>query len=113
MRLRLPPKQAFPHEITYKQLDGEDDWGKPTYSDPIAIAYARVDESYDFKRTSINATNDMPNALIVAFRHYNDDLPTFEAKGVIAYNEKEFTIVSVIPLYFTDNEPIGYELEVK
>ena len=113
MRLRLPPKQAFPHEITYKQLDGEDDWGKPTYSNPVAITHARVDESYDFKRASINATNDIPNALIVAFNHYNDNLPMFEVQGVITYNEKEFTIVSVIPLYFMDNEPIGYELEVK
>ena len=113
MRLRLPPKQAFPHTISYKHLNGEDDWGKPTYSDPIEIIHARVDEGYDFKRTSVNATNDMPNGLVVVFNHYNDNLPMFEVQGVITYNETEFTIVTVIPLYFTDNEPIGYELEVK
>jgi len=113
MRLRLPPKQAFPHTIFYKQLNGEDDWGKPTYSDPIEIIHARVDEGYDFKRTSINATNDMPNGLVVVFNHYNDNLPMFEVQGVITYNENDFTIVTVIPLYLTDKEPIGYELEVK
>ena len=113
MRLRLPPKQAFPHTISYKHLNGEDDWGKPTYSDPIEIIHARVDEGYDFKRANINATNDMPNAFIAVFNHHNDDLPTFEVQGVITYDETEFTIVTVIPLYFTDNEPIGYELEVK
>ena len=113
MRLRLPPKQAFPHTIFYKHLNGEDDWGKPTYSDPIEIIHARVDKGYDFKRTSVNATNDMPSALVVVFNHYNDDLPMFEVQGVITYNETEFTIVTVIPLYLTDKEPIGYELEVK
>ena len=113
MRLRLPPKQAFPHTISYKHLDGEDDWGKPTYSDPIEITHARVDESYDFKRTSVNATNDMPNGLVVVFNHYNDNLPMFEVQGVITYNEMDFTIVTVIPLYLTDEDPIGYELEVK
>ena len=113
MRLRLPPKQAFPHTISYKHLNGEDDWGKPTYSNPVVITHARVDEGYDFKRANINATNDMPNAFIAVFNHHNDDLPTFEVQGVITYNEKEFTIVTVIPLYLTDKEPIGYELEVK
>mgnify|MGYP001165973099 CR=1 FL=1 len=113
MRLRLPPKQAFPHTITYKHLNGEDDWGKPAYSDSIEIIHARVDEGYDFKQTGVNATDDMPNALVVAFNHYNDDLPTFEVKGMITYNEKEFTIVKVVPLYFTSDEIIGYELEVK
>ena len=113
MRLRLPPKQAFPHTISYKHLNGEDDWGKPTYSDPIEIIHARVDEGYDFKQANINATNDMPNAFIAVFNHHNDDLPAFEVQGVITYDETEFTIVTVIPLYFTDNEPIGYELEVK
>lgn len=113
MRLRLPPKQAFPHSISYKVANGEDDWGKPSYTDPVTIEHARVDEGYDFKQTGVNATDDMPNALVVAFNHYNDDLPTFEVKGVITYNEKEFTIVKVVPLYFTSDEIIGYELEVK
>lgn len=113
MRLRLPPEQAFPHTISYKHLNGEDDWGKPTYSDPIEIIHARVDEGYDFKQTGVNATDDMPNALIVLFSRYNPDLPTFENKGLITYNEREFTIVKVVPLYFMSDEIIGYELEVK
>ena len=113
MRLRLPPKQAFPHEISYKVANGEDDWGKPSYTDPVTIEHARIDEGYNFKQTGVNATDDMPNALVVVFNHYNDDLPTFEVKGVITYNEKEFTIVKVVPLYFMSDEIIGYELEVK
>ena len=113
MRLRLPPKQAFPHAISYKVANGEDDWGKPSYTEPITIKHARVDEGYDFKQAGVNATDDMPNALIVVFSRYNSNLPTFENKGLITYNKREFTIVKVVPLYFMSDEIIGYELEVK
>lgn len=113
MRLRLPPKQAFPHAISYKAIVGEDDWGKPVYSDAINLAHTRFDEGYDFKRQGNNATDDAPNALVVMFKQYNPDMPTFKNEGIVDFNDKEFTIVNTIPLYAMSNEPIGYELEVK
>ena len=92
---------------------GEDDWGKPTLSDPVLIEHARVDEGYNFSRSGTNSTNDMPNALVSMFEKYNDYLPDFENEQTIVFNGREFTIVKVIPLYFMSNEIIGYELEVK
>ena len=113
MRLRLPPITAYPHEIEYVFKTGEDDWGKPTLSDPVLIEHARVDEGYNFSRSGTNSTNDMPNALVSMFEKYNDYLPDFENEQTIVFNGREFTIVKVIPLYFMSNEIIGYELEVK
>lgn len=114
MRLRLPPKQAFPHSVDYKALTGdEDDWGKPEYTEPLTIDHARIDEGYDFKRGGVNATDDMPNALIVMFKKYNPNMPVFVNQGVITFHNKEFVITSNIPLYHDSDEIIGYELEVK
>ena len=113
MRLRLPPLQAFPHEISYIAKGEEDDWGKPTYAEPIILYHTRVDEGYNFSRGGLNASNDMPNSLIVIFKDYNPVLPVFENQNLIVFNNKEFTITKVIPLYFMTDEVIGYELEVK
>lgn len=111
--MRLPPKQAFPHSVEYKEIIGQDDWQKPVYGEPITLSAVRFDEGYDFKRQSVNATDDSPNSLVVAFKRYNDDLPDFINQSVLVYRNKEYTIVSVIPLYFMSDEIIGYELEVK
>jgi hypothetical protein len=113
MRFRLPPKQVFPHAISYNSIDGEDDWGKPIFSNPIELPHARIDEGYDFKRQGINATENAPNALVVIFKQYNPDMPILENEGIVNFNGKEFTIVKAIPLYFMSDEIIGYELEVK
>lgn len=110
--LKLPPKQAFPHEIGYKHVIGQDVWGKPEYSEPVTIKATRVDEQYDFKRSGVNATDQMPNTLIVMFAKYNDNLPEFQNGGLVTYKDKELTIVAVIPLYYMSNEVVGYELEV-
>ena len=113
-RLRMPPKSAFPHEINYKEPTGKaDKWNKPEYSEPLNLEHVRFDESFDFKRNGVNANEDMPNALIALLKKYNKNMPEFKTKGVITYKGKEFTVLSVVPLYFTSDEPIGYELEVK
>lgn len=110
--LKLPPRQAFPHEISYKRVTGQDVWGKPEYSVPVSVQATRVDEQYDFKRSGTNATDKMPNALIVMFKKYNYHLPSFENGGLVTYKGKERTIVAVIPLCYLGDEIIGYELEV-
>lgn len=111
--MRLPPKQAFPHAIQYKHLNGTDDWDKPSYDDPVDVPFVRFDEGFDFKRQGVNATDDMPNALITLFKKYNPDIPTFTNQSEILFNNGIYTIVKVIPLYFVSDEIIGYELEVK
>lgn len=113
MRLRLPPISAYPHSIDYIAKAGEDDWGKPITAEPVKVARVRVDEAYDFKRLGTNTTNDMPNALIFMFKKYNPVMPAFENGSAIVYNDKTYTIVAVIPLYFMSDDIIGYELEVK
>ena len=111
--MRLPPKQAFPHSIEYKEIIGQDDWQKPVYGEPITLNAVRFDEGYDFKRQSVNATDDAPNSLVVLFKKYNANMPDFKNQSVVIFNEKDFTIVTVISLYFKSDEVIGYELEVK
>lgn len=115
VRLRLPPKKAYPHEITYKEkvVDDDDIWGNGETVKETTLKHVRVDESYDFKRNGVNATDDMPNALISLFKKYNSNMPNFENQNTITFNGKEFAILSVIPFFATSNEVIGYELEVK
>lgn len=114
-RLRLPPKKAYSHEFIYKEtvIDDDDIWGKGETTKETVISHARIDESFDFKRNSTNATNDMPNALVSLWKKYNPDMPKFENQNTIIFNGNEFTILTVIPLYFMSDEVIGYELEVK
>lgn len=113
-RLRLPPKKAYPHEIVYKETVVDDDiWGDGETVKETTLKHVRVDESYDFKRNGANATDDMPNALISLFKKYNTDMPSFENQNTVMFKDKELTILAVIPLYFTSDEIIGYELEVK
>lgn len=115
VRLRLPPKNAYPHEIIYKEsvVDDDDIWGNGETVVETTLKHVRVDESYDFKRNGVNATDDMPNALISLFKKYNADIPKFKNQNTIMFKDKEFTILSVIPLNFMSDEVIGYELEVK
>lgn len=114
MRLRLPPRQAFPHLIEYKALTGDEDvWGKPEYTEPVTLNHTRVDEGYDFKRSGVNATNDMPNALIVLYKKYNPKMPEFVNQGIITFHDEKFIITDTIPLYYGSDDVIGYELEVK
>lgn len=112
MRLRLPPKKAFPHEIIYKRLTGKDKWQKPVYDESVTIEHTRFDASFDFKRSTGGASEQMPNALISMFDKYNKNLPTFSVEDQIEWNGQEYLIVAVVPLYFTSSERIGYELEV-
>lgn len=114
-RLRLPPKKAYPHEIVYKEkvIDDDDIWGNGETVKETTIKHVRVDESYDFKRNGVNATDDMPNALISLFKKYNANMPEFKNQHTIIFNDKELTILAVIPLYFMSDVVIGYELEVR
>lgn len=114
-RLRLPPKKAYPHEIIYKEIvvDDDDIWGNGETDKKTTLKHVRVDESYDFKRNGVNANDDMPNSLISLFKKYNANMPEFKNQNTVKFNGKELTILAVIPLYFTSDEVIGYELEVK
>lgn len=111
--MKLPPKQAFPHVIQYKEYIGEDDWQKPVYSEPTTLNAVRFDEGYDFKRNGVNTTDDAPNSLVVLFKKYNANMPSFKNQGVVTFNKGIYTIIKVVPLYFMSDEVIGYELEVK
>ena len=111
--MKLPPKQAFPHVISYRQYEGTDDWQKAVYGDSVALNQVRFDEGYNFNRSGENATDDAPNSLIVLFKKYNPNMPDFVNQSLIEFRDKTFTIVKAIPLYFMSDEIIGYELEVK
>ncbi|UDM79598.1 putative minor capsid protein [Vagococcus fluvialis] len=115
VRLRLPPKNAYPHEIIYKEKvkDDDDIWGNGETVKETVLKRTRVDESYDFKRNGVNATDDMPNSLISLFNKYNANMPEFNNQNTVTFNGKELTILAVIPLYLASDEVIGYELEVK
>ena len=114
VRLRLPPKKAFPHSISYKEPTGEENvWGNPAYTDSINLKHTRVDKAYDFRRNGVNSTDDMPNALIVLFKKYNKNMPEVKNQSLIEFNDKKFIVLHVAPLYFMSDEIIGYELEVK
>lgn len=113
MRVRLPSRRVFPHAVSYKECVGMDVWKELKYSDPIEIPFVRVDEGYEFNRSGNNASDEMPNALIVLFKAYNSNLPRFKNESIILFKGMEFTIVKVIPLYLMSDEVIGYELEVK
>lgn len=111
--MRLPPKQAFPHAVQYKHFIGTDDWDKPSYDKPLDVPFVRFDEGYNFSQQGVNATDDMPNALITLFKKYSLNMPNFINQSEILFNGGTYTIVKVIPLYFMSDEIIGYELEVK
>ena len=102
----LPPKQAFRHTLQYYDIDSVDDWGEQTYSEPVTIQ-ARVDLEYPFQRGSIQATDDLPNALITT-----QDLHDYKPKAKLNFDGLEFTIVNVVPLYDDNTEIFMYELEV-
>lgn len=113
MRLRLPPKKAYPHTIVYKEKVGEDDWDNPIFGNEKTIDFVRFDAQFDFKRSGNDSTNDAPNALISMLKRYTGDLPTFENGNKVIWDGHEYTIVATIPVYFDSDEAIGYELEVK
>ncbi|OFI48820.1 hypothetical protein BG261_05370 [Floricoccus tropicus] len=113
MRIKLPPKQAFPHSITIKQLDDTDIWDKDSYKEEIILNTVRFDEGYNFRRQGVNSTEEMPNSLITMFKKYNSNMPTFSTKDIVNWRNREYAIVTVIPYYLDSSEIIGYELEVK
>ena len=102
----LPPKQAFKHELQYFEIDSFDDWGEQQYK-PAVTFYGRVDLEFPFQRASIQATDDLPSALITT-----QELLNFKPKNKINFDGLEFTIVNVVPLYDDNTEVFIYELEV-
>lgn len=111
MRARLPPKKAFPHLIEHGKLGEKDDWGKPIISYK-EIKFVRFDAGFNFSRSGKNATEKMPNALITMFDKYCGPLPDFKTEDLIKWNDEDYVIVTVVPLYFDSGERFGYELEV-
>ncbi|WP_321389011.1 putative minor capsid protein [uncultured Enterococcus sp.] len=111
MRFRLPPKAAYPHEIVHRRLTEKNKWQNPSY-DEKTIQNVRFDASFDFNRSNSGASEKMPNALISMFDRYTGPLPAFATEDEIIWNGESYTIVAVVPLYFTSTDRIGYELEV-
>lgn len=109
---RLPPKKAFCHEVTYKKIIGEDDWGKPI-EETTVIKPVWFNRATLFSRSGNNATAEAPRASItIPFKFVLTEIPAFKTGDKITFEDEEYTVLLSKPLYL-EGKLIGHRLEVK
>lgn len=113
MRMRLPPKRFFPHEVIYRKKTGISPIGETLFEEEEqVIKNVRFDFSVKFSPRDINGEVQIPNALISMLGKYSGPLPEFFIADQIEFGGKQYTIAHVIPLLADSPEPFGYEIEV-
>ncbi|MES5415657.1 putative minor capsid protein [Enterococcus mundtii] len=110
--MRMPPKRSFPHTIGYQGVEGMGDRGGVIRQEKVNIKYVRFDDTVKFSPKDVNGEEQTPNALISILVRYSKPVPIFETGSKITFQDKEYTLVKIIPLLSESEIPFGYELEV-
>lgn len=106
------PMSWLIHYIKYKEYQGVDDWDAPVYSEPIIINNVRFEGSTVFSRDS-SQNKIVAEAVIFVDTKNSNPIPRFVERSKIFFNNREYTLKKVIPLYYpTKNKIRHYELEV-
>lgn len=106
------PKRWLIHDIEYKEYKGVDNWDNPIYRDEVTINNVRFDDSTVFSRDS-SQNKIVAEAVIFVDIKNSNPIPKFVERSKIIFNNREYTLEKVIPLYYpTKNKIRHYELEV-
>lgn len=112
MRVRPLPKTWLIHAITYEEHLGLDDWGNPSFSEPVTVNHVRFDDSTVFSRDNTQ-TRILANAVIFVDAINSSPVPEFKEQSKVTFSEKEYIVQKVVPCYHPrKNEIRHYELEV-
>lgn len=112
MKMKLPPKKFFPHQILYREYEGKGSRGSATFKEPKDINHVRFDDSVQLSPRDVNSEVRTPNALISVLEKYAGELPEFTVGSEIEFKHQTYTISDVRPLLFDNDVPFGYEIEV-
>lgn len=112
MRAPPIPKIMLPHTIVYRAYNGTDDFGSPTYGNPVTIERVRIDETTVFSRDGTQ-TRIVANGVIFIDAVNSSPFLNFEEQSLIIFNGRELVVQKVIPYYQPFSADIHhYELEV-
>lgn len=101
--------------VSIAKSDGEDDWGKPNYAEPIELTNVRVDLTKQYTGTG-NNREIVANATVFLFARFTGNyfVPDDDwLKSKVAYNGHEYLVTDyVINHEVETNKPYSVELKV-
>lgn len=107
-----PPIEMLIDTFEYKAVIGENNWGEPTFSEPVEIKHCRIDRGTQYTSTT-TGKKILYNALIFCYNGLTEPLLEFEVEAIVIFDDKEHTITNVVPVYEPDKKVLyAYELEV-
>ena len=106
-------KRMLVDSLTAKKVIGKDGWGKPIYSEPVALSPVRFDRSIATIQANKADQWRKTGTVFVYTRYVAEIFDESWLHGVINDGDRDYTIVAIAPQYspFT-LKVLCYELDV-
>lgn len=112
MGLTQPPRTFLIDSFYYSEYTGTDKWSQPIFKEPVLVEHSRIDAETVFSYSSGGKTL-LYNGLIICYAGITAPMLDFKEQSKVAYDNKEHTIVRVIPVKEPFEDAIySYEIEV-
>lgn len=106
-------KRMLPDSLTIKKVEGKDDWGKETYSDPLYLSPCKFDRTFSHTGTGNHRSERNSSTVIVYPKYCPVELDKSFVGGIVEEDETSYVVKDIIPQYhpFT-KKLLAYEIEV-
>lgn len=105
-------KRLLIHDFFYSEYVGIDRNHQPTYNKAEYVTNCRIDYGLNYSRNETENTKTV-ECIIFCYSTHTTPFLAFKEKSKIAFNNKDYTIRKVIPVYEPYNNTLfAYELEV-
>ncbi|WP_156009327.1 putative minor capsid protein [Streptococcus ruminantium] len=112
MKIPKPARDMLNESVIYRPYEGEGDWNRPVYGEPVTINKVRIDRTAVYS-ASTGGKVLLYNAVIFCFAGITSPILSFKERSVLIFDNKEHVIQKVSPMKDPySNDLYSVELEV-
>lgn len=112
MKIPKPVRDMLSESIVYRSYQGQGDWNKPQYGNPVSVNKVRIDRTPVYSASTAGKAL-LYNAVVFCYDGLTSPLPDFKEESIVEFDGVEHIITKVIMLKEPHSERLfGVELVV-